>query len=187
MMRKGAPREGTGLTMLRSRISLCVALAPFLLLGAAVWRMSHSAANPAPPQAPRVFCWSPELLSKSRERLADGDSALRPALDRLLADADRALAVKPVSVVDKTRTPPSGDKHDYMSLAPYFWPDPTKKDGLSYIRKDGERNPESGGANSDSSRFGRMGSAVETLCLGYYFSSREAYAEHAAHLLRVWF
>lgn len=173
--------------MFRSRVPLCLALTPFLLLGAAVWRVPNTASNPSFAPGPRVFCWSPELLSKSRERLAGGDPARRPALDRLLADADRALAVNPVSVVDKTRTPPSGDKHDYMSLAPYFWPDPTKKDRLPYIRKDGERNPESGGGNSDSSRFGRMGSAVETLSLAYYFSGREAYAEHAARLLRAWF
>ena len=29
-----------------------------------------------------------------------------------------------------------------MSQAPYFWPDPTKPNGLPYIRRDGERNPE---------------------------------------------
>ena len=50
--------------------------------------------------------------------------------------------MKPPSVMDKGVTPPSGDKHDYMSQAPYWWPDPTKPDGSPYIRKDGERNPE---------------------------------------------
>ena len=29
-----------------------------------------------------------------------------------------------------------------MTLSPYWWPDSTKTDGLPYIRKDGERNPE---------------------------------------------
>jgi len=29
-----------------------------------------------------------------------------------------------------------------MSLAPYFWPDPSKPDGLPYLRKDGQTNPE---------------------------------------------
>jgi hypothetical protein len=29
-----------------------------------------------------------------------------------------------------------------MSLAPYWWPDPKSPNGLPYIRRDGERNPE---------------------------------------------
>ena len=44
--------------------------------------------------------------------------------------------------MDKTVVPPSGDKHDYMSQAPYWWPDSSKPNGLPYIRRDGERNPE---------------------------------------------
>jgi hypothetical protein len=59
-----------------------------------------------------------------------------------VTDADRALEMEPVSVVQKAVTPPSGDKHDYMSQAPYWWPDPASADGKPYIRRDGERNPE---------------------------------------------
>ena len=29
-----------------------------------------------------------------------------------------------------------------MSQAPYWWPDPDTPDGLPYVRRDGERNPE---------------------------------------------
>ena len=51
-------------------------------------------------------------------------------------------AVEPFSVVDKEIAPPSGDKHDYMSQAPYFWPNPDTANHLPYVRRDGERNPE---------------------------------------------
>ncbi|MEI9974387.1 MAG: alginate lyase family protein [Ignavibacteriota bacterium] len=44
------------------------------------------------------------------------------------------MARGPYSVVQKSRVPPSGDKHDYLSQAPYWWPDPAKPDGLPYIR-----------------------------------------------------
>lgn len=37
-----------------------------------------------------------------------------------LKDAERALKLKPLSVMDKKITPDSGDKHDYMSLGPYW-------------------------------------------------------------------
>ena len=77
-----------------------------------------------------------------RARGEKGDVAIRAAIAALEEDAKAALAIKPMSVMDKTITPPSGDRHDYMSQAPYWWPDPAKSDGKPYIRKDGERNPE---------------------------------------------
>ncbi len=135
---------------------------------------------------PRVFAWSPEGLARVKAKLAAGDPALKPALDHLKRDADKALRAKPESVVNKAETPPSGDKHDYMSLAPYSWPNPDKPDGLPYINKDGQVNPESK-LIPDHTAMGHMHSAVETLALAYYFTGNEAYAAHAAELLRAWF
>jgi hypothetical protein len=102
-------------------------------------------------------------------------------------EADEALKVGPFSVMDKKLTPPSGDKHDYMSLGPYWWPDPKKADGLPYIRRDGQVNPETRTNDTDRLAFGRMTSAVETLALAWYFTDQKPYAAHAAELLHVWF
>jgi hypothetical protein len=118
--------------------------------------------------------------------LAAGDARLQPALARLKKDADKALKAKPESVVNKDAVPPSGDKHDYMSLAPYYWPDPNKPDGLPYINKDGQFNPERKTV-PDSNVMQRTARNVDTLALAYYFTANEAYAEHAALLLRTWF
>jgi len=52
--------------------------------------------------------------------------------------------------MDKIQIPPSGDKHDYLSQAPYFWPNPNTTNGLPYINRDGQRNPEAG--NSSDAR-----------------------------------
>ncbi|MFH0988865.1 MAG: hypothetical protein V1799_02500 [bacterium] len=41
------------------------------------------------------------------------------ALSVFLKEAAIALTEKPVSVIDKQQLPPSGDKHDYFSIAPY--------------------------------------------------------------------
>jgi len=136
---------------------------------------------------PRVFSVLPGSLSAARARAAADDPGIKPALSQLMADADKALKLKPESVMDKPQTPPSGDKHDYMSQAPYFWPDPAKKDGLPYIRKDGQRNPESYDGHSDAPRMGRMATAAESLALAAWFTGKDAYAERAAALLRVWF
>lgn len=134
---------------------------------------------------PQVIYANPQALAEVKSRLAAGDTSLKPALDRLLADAETALKSKPVSVMDKKRVPPSGDKHDYMSQAPYFWRDTNSPDG-HYIRRDGERNPESG-KDSDAGHLGQMNTRVHTLALAYYFTGREDFAAHAAELLRVWF
>ena len=60
---------------------------------------------------------------------------------KLQKDADKALQEGAFSVVEKTQTPPSGSKHDYISIGPYWWPDLSKPDGLPWIRQDGEINP----------------------------------------------
>jgi hypothetical protein len=125
-------------------------------------------------------------MNDVRARGEKGDAAIAAAIARLEEDAKTALAVKPTSVMDKTITPPSGDKHDYMSQAPYWWPDPSKPDGRPYIRKDGERNPEISKI-TDRDNFGRLGGAVTTLSLAYAYTGREEYATHAARLMRVWF
>lgn len=96
------------------------------------------------------------------------------------------MTAGPFSVMDKKETPPSGDKHDYMSLAPYWWPDPSKPNGQPYIRRDGETNPERYKCPDDT-EFNKLQSAVHALGLGYYLTGNEAYAAHAAQLLRTWF
>ncbi|MBI3875757.1 MAG: alginate lyase family protein [Verrucomicrobia bacterium] len=137
--------------------------------------------------SPRFFGAPPGALAKTKARLATGDKTLQPALKKLVEEADGEFKLAPPSVMQKAKPAPSGDKHDYFSTAPYFWPDPEKKDGLPYIRKDGKVNPESHNEASDSPRQSRMSHAAETLALAYYFTGKEVYAEKAARLLRVWF
>ncbi|MDR3457621.1 MAG: alginate lyase family protein [Verrucomicrobiae bacterium] len=135
--------------------------------------------------APKVFCDDPAVLAASKAALAAGDAALKPALAHLLAAADKRLGQKAVSVMDKQQVPPSGDKHDFVSQAPYFWRDTNSPDS-KYIRRDGERNPESNN-DSDSGRFQKTCADAHTLALAYYLSSDEKYAAKAAELMRVWF
>jgi hypothetical protein len=134
-----------------------------------------------------VFSLPPRALEQAKARLTTNGVTLKPAFNALLSDANKALKARPASVMDKPGAGQSGDKHDYFSTAPYFWPDPSKPDGLPYIRKDGQRNPESGNERSDSPRLGRTSQNAFTLALAYYFTTNEAYAEHAAKLLRVFF
>ncbi|MCK5155146.1 MAG: alginate lyase family protein, partial [Spirochaetales bacterium] len=81
-------------------------------------------------------------MVETRERLQSGDESLALSLKNLCRAADKVIRVSPYSVMNKQAIPPSGDKHDYMSLGTYWWPNPGTPDGLPYIRRDGERNPE---------------------------------------------
>jgi|GEM_PF-192374 len=137
--------------------------------------------------APRYFAASPGALAKVKARLAAQDPSLQPALKALVHAAEKAMQITPPSVMQKDKTPPSGDRHDYMSLAPYYWPDPKKPNGLPYIRHDGVINPESREDGFDHGRMAEMADSVETLAQAYFFTGRMAYAEHAAQCLRVWF
>ena len=158
---------------------LCVAV---LLLAA-----TQSAAAQTPrADAPRVFLVDARKLSEARRSVLSGDKTFDAALRKLESDARKALGAGPFSVVSKIPTPPSGDKHDYMSQAPYFWPNPKTPDGLPYVRRDGERNPEINKI-TDHRSLDQMADAVETLALAYYFKGDEAYASKAAQLLRAWF
>jgi hypothetical protein len=130
--------------------------------------------------------WDFKQLALNQQQLKKGNATLNPAFEQLLHDADSLLGYKPVSVMQKTDIPPSGDKHDYMSLAPYWWPDPAKPNGLPYIRKDGEVNPEVKNY-PDKEQMPKLCENVNTLALAYYYSGNDQYAKHAAKLMRVWF
>ena len=129
---------------------------------------------------------APDVLCRHKARWIPDPQHPEPALTRLLDDARKALAEKPFSVTEKTVLPPSGDKHDYLSLAPYAWPDPRKLDGLPYIMRDGQINPERDSI-PDHAYVARIVALTETLGLAYYFTGDEAFATHAALLLRTFF
>ena len=96
------------------------------------------------------------------------------------------MKMQPLSVMDKGTTPISGSKHDYMSQAPYFWPDSTKPNGLPYINRDGQRNPEIRKI-TDHDNLAELGNAVQVLSLSWYLIRDPKYAEKATSLLEYWF
>ena len=139
-------------------------------------------ALPVSAGTPATRIYDGEKLAKVKASLADAEYA--PAYRKLLRDADKALKAKPLSVMDKEITAASGDKHDYVSMGPYWWPDPSKPDGLPYIRRDGDRNP---AATADRVNIGRTINNILTLGTAFYFSDDDRYAAKAAELVRTWF
>jgi len=137
-------------------------------------------------QLPTVLIYNPERLATIKKNIQQKDQNSVTMLSALLQQADSMLAMKPVSVMDKAFTPESGNKHDYMSQAPYFWYDSSKPNGRPYLRRDGERNPEIYKI-TDRTYLGKLDNACRVLSLAWYFTGNEKYAAKATTLLQTWF
>ena len=122
-----------------------------------------------------------------KKAIKNKDTQFVPAYKALVKQADKALLEGPFSVLQKKGLAASGDKHDYLSLAPYWWPDPEKEDGLPWIRKDGKVNPMTKGDNVDDPVKDKMVNNVQVLSLAYFFSGKKRYARKVNELLKVWF
>lgn len=133
----------------------------------------------------RTFTLRPGDLKEIKKALP-GNPALADAYRALIARADKALTRKPGSVTDKRTIPLSDDRRDYLSLAPYWWPDPANPKG-PYLRRDGEVNPERDTNRFDRTSLGRMVNDTDTLAMAYYYSGEQKYADGAAAVIRTWF
>ena len=131
----------------------------------------------------RNLLWRPEWLALQKADLArDAERA-----GRLRTLADAALGRGPYSVRDKADAAASGDLGDYVSIGPYWWPNPEAPDGLPYVRRDGQTNPERDGERFDSKRLEAMTDDVMLLSLAGHYLGDPRYSEHAAALVRTWF
>jgi hypothetical protein len=136
---------------------------------------------------PKTLVLEGAALQHNYQLIIENNTEKREALQSLLGKANKILkGAKLYSVMHKKQVPASGDKHDYMSTGPYWWPDPTKADGLPYIRKDGLRNPEYYEI-TDSQEMDRVEDDAETLALAYYFTKEAKYAHWASEIIKTWF
>jgi len=109
----------------------------------------------------------------------------KPALiEQILKETNNLLSKTIPTIMDKDKPAPSGDRHDYFSCAPYWWPDPANPTG-PYIRKDGVTNREV--TTPDKKNLGTLTNGIIRLSLAYYLTSEEKYATKAVENLRVWF
>ena len=131
--------------------------------------------------APEVRVLNADRLVATRARVMAGDPALRASMATLVQLADEAIDSPMRSVAEKKDLPPSGDKNDYVSLSPYWWPNPDTPDGLPYIRKDGVFNPERD--QYDVSKLDTFGKTVTRLSFAYYYTGDERYAAAAVKRL----
>ncbi|MDA3959359.1 MAG: alginate lyase family protein [Planctomycetota bacterium] len=128
----------------------------------------------------RHYLLNADALRACRGILNDADR------DFLRQEAESALQRGPFTVArrDKPQVPGAGC-NDYVSLGSYWWPDPNTADGLPYIRRDGELNPDYD--RYDRKQLEAMQSTVKLLALAWWHLNDERYAEHAVLLLHTWY
>src|SRR5690606_19583663 len=144
----------------------------------------------------KLTYYDPGLLEQMRSDKAEGAGNALKLYARTLAEleknAKKCLGNPLYSVIDKTTLPPSGNKQDYWHPAPYFWPNPKTRDGLPYVRRDGERVPgtrmyEPESVKYDRTAIQRVFDETTTLALAGHIFAQPAYTEKAAKLIRQWF
>lgn len=112
--------------------------------------------------------------------------AAEPRTEALFAaELKNALAAPIRTVVDKPKPSPTGDARDYVSYARYYWPDPSKPDGLPYVQRDGHHNEEQVAAG-DRGRLGKFCDVVPLLALGWAKEKRVDCARRAGEWIRAW-
>jgi hypothetical protein len=145
-----------------------------------------STSGSASTQAISFYMFDYDAIIRIKSEIKAGSTKYDQALKLLKKNADKHLAATIHTVVDKTGTPYSGDKHDYMSAAPYWWPNPKTRDGLPWIRKDGEKNKEWLKQFPDDELAKEMPVQVYELALYYFYSEDEKYATKAVQFLYDW-
>ncbi|KAJ6453561.1 chondroitin AC/alginate lyase [Mycena sanguinolenta] len=144
-------------------------------------------------------CYANDFVSPN---VANGHyaSTLAGAQATIVAWADEMNSYGPWSVTDKPVLAPSGNKHDYMSWAPYEWPDCSKVGNktvltpseiwktCSYVFRDGQVNPDRTTIN-DFQSFFNLSDAVLYNALAFTFQneSSSVYSQNVAKFIKTWF
>ena len=104
---------------------------------------------------------------------------------RILAAANAALSLGPITITAVRAELSEGGPNDFYSNGDYWWPDPSRPDGLPYIRRDGESNP--GNFTAHRNCVNQLRDVVAALGAAFCVTAEDRYATKAAGLLRVFF
>jgi len=104
---------------------------------------------------------------------------------RILKAADAAMKLEPITITKYRAQLSEGGPQDFYSNGDYWWPDPTKPDGLPYIQRDGESNPNNFSQHRMAVR--NLRDAVAALAAAYKISGDDRYVSKSVELLKVFF
>jgi len=105
--------------------------------------------------------------------------------ERILKAATTSLEQKTVSITTTPARLSDGGANDFYSNGDYWWPDPSKPNGLPYIKRDGETNPENFIAHRLAVK--ALRDSVAALAAAYKITGDDQYVTKASELLKVFF
>lgn len=105
--------------------------------------------------------------------------------ERILTAAAKAMMSAPLTITQFRAPLSQGGPNDFYSNGDYWWPDPGKPDGLPYVQRDGQSNPNN--FNEHRRCLTQLSEAIAVLGAAYEITHEERYAQKAAELLRVFF
>ena len=120
----------------------------------------------------------PSIIQARAESVA---YILRQANIAYRNDSVYSVVIKPTS-----KMPPSGDIHDYTSLARYYWKNPDTEDGLPYVRRDGQPNPDMDSV-WDYRLLRKVFRDSYYMAQGYFWTGEPRYAEKIVYRVKEWF
>lgn len=112
---------------------------------------------------------------------ADTASILK---ETILKKAEWAMMQEPQTITSFLCDRSSGNKHDFYSEGDYWWPNPDDPEG-SYIRKDGETNPDN--FIEHRTAMIRFSKIVGSLASAYLITEDATYATQAFIHINAWF
>lgn len=105
--------------------------------------------------------------------------------DRILTAASNALTLPPVTITKYRAKLSDGGPNDYYSNGDYWWPNPNTTNGLPYVSRDGQSNPNN--FNKHRECVHQLHDAIAALGAAYKITGDDRYAAKSVQLLRVFF
>ncbi|KAK7007675.1 alginate lyase-domain-containing protein [Favolaschia claudopus] len=175
----------------QDQFSILVLNFVLVVLGFAQFQLA-AAANP-------FTCYANDFVAPDRA-VAPYASKFTGAQDTIVAWADEMASYGPWSVTYKPVVAPSNDKHDYMSWAPYQWPDCSKVPNRNkltqsqvwktcpYVFRDGQVNPDRWLPN-DFQSFFNLSDAVlyNAIASTFQNDSSSKYSQNAVKFINTYF
>ena len=105
--------------------------------------------------------------------------------DRIISRAKEALGIDPITITKYHAALSEGGTNDFYSNGDYWWPNPATSNGLPYVKRDGETNPNN--FNEHRKCLWQLRDNIAALGAAYKVTGDNRYASIAAELLRVFF
>jgi beta-galactosidase len=127
------------------------------------------------------------FINSAGQRSEAAKSVDVAAIDRtrILKAAKFALSMQLVTITAHRAKLSEGGPNDFYSNGDYWWPDPARPDGLPYIQRDGESNPNNFFHHRIAVR--DLRDAVAALAAAHRITGDIQYVTKAVELLRVFF